>query len=227
MRSGRRVAPLAGILLAALLRQGALPAGAEGPARSLDDALHVLSIKPLKLPWNATRASWERTKEVASTHWRMIPFAQIATGLLFVKTALSTPVDLAAAPFRQRTRSEVTFEIRGRIVDAAGKPAPNAKVIARCTTPWEPAPNDFNYYEAGRFGPAMTDAEGRVLLQATGITGLAPKFMVHLDLEDTPKGAASAGAYSITLSSAGAAVSTELTGSWRLIADSSEPQRPQ
>lgn len=211
---------LAATLLAAALAGYAASAGENRPA---EGPVRIVEVKALKVPWSATRASWEQTKDVATTHWRAIPFAQLAAGMFLLKTALSTPYDLVAAPFRQKSRSEVDFEIRGRLVDSDGKPAADAKVIIRCTSPWEPAHRgqDFNYYETARFGPASTDGEGRLSVKGTGLTGLAPKFMVHLDLAEGPKGAASAGAFTVTVSTSGTAtVAPDLAGSWRLVADS-------
>lgn len=219
----RRSSGLAASLLAAAL--AAAPVAAE-EARPADGPVRILEVKPLKVPWSTTRASWEQTKDVATTHWRAIPFAQLAAGVFLLKTALSTPYDLVAAPFRQNSRSEVDFEIRGRLVDAEGRPAANAKVVVRCTTPWEGAHRgqDFNYYETARFGPASTDAEGRLALKGTGLTGLAPKFMVHLDLAEGPKGAASGGSFTVMVSTGGtASVFPDLAGSWRLMADGPAP----
>ena len=217
LESMRRKAALSALLLvcATPVMRSQEPAPRDG------SPVRVLSVKPLVLPWNTTRASWERTKDVATSYWRVMPIAQVATALLFVKTVLSAPYDLAAAPFRQKTRSIVAFEVRGRILDGEGKPAPNAKLLVRCTAPWGGANGggEQDYFETGRFGPVVADSDGRVELQATSETGLDASFMVHLDLEDVSKGAASAGAYSVVLSTGGPAVTPVLTGTARLAPD--------
>lgn len=215
------------LALAALL--AAAPALAQEPAKAPEGPVRILKVKPLKVPWSTTRSSWERTKDVATTHWRAIPFAQLAAGFMLLKTAVSTPYDLIAAPFRDNKPSEVEFELQGRLVDGEGKPAANAKVVVRCTSPWEEATRggEFNYYETERVGPVGTDAEGRLSVKATGKTGLAPKFMVHLDLEEGPRGAGSAGAYTVAVSSSGGvSVTPGIEGSWRLVSASQPPAEP-
>lgn len=203
------------LALACLL--ACLPASAE----ESESPVRVLSVKPLKLPWAATRASWERTKELSADHWKMIPLAQIATGVFFLKTALSTPYDLAAAPFRKLRRNKVRFQISGRVVDGEGKPAAGAHLLVRCTTPWEASEKgrDFSYYETGRFGPVDADAEGRVTIEGEGLTGLGSKFMLHLDLSGAATGGASAGAYAIAVSSGLPEIGVDLPGSYRLVKD--------
>lgn len=221
------VASSRALALAALLT--APPAFAQEPAKPSEGPVRILKVKPLKVPWSATRSSWERTKDVATTHWRAIPFAQLAAGLLLFKTAASTPYDLIAAPFRDNKPSEVDFELQGRLVDGEGKPAANAKVLVRCTSPWEENTRggEFNYYETERVGPVSTDAEGRLSVKAKGKTGLAPRFMVHLDLEEGPRGAASAGAYAVAVSSTGGvSVTPAAEGSWRLVPAAERPAEP-
>ena len=204
------------LALACLL--ACLPAFA---SENIDGPVRVLSVKPLKLPWASTRASWERTKELSADHWKMIPLAQIATAAFFVKTALSTPYDLAAAPFRKLKRNKVRFQIEGRIVDGEGKPAAGVDLLVRCTTPWEASEQgrDFSYYETGRFGPAHADADGRVKIEGEGLTGLGSKFMLHLDLSGAGSGGASAGAYAIAISSGSPEIGVDLPGPFRLVRD--------
>ena len=190
----------------------------EEPAPREAPPVRVLAVEPIVLPFNTTRANWERTKEVSTEYLRMFPIAQMATALLVMKTVLSTPYDIAAAPFRQKTRNKVSFEIRGRILDVDGNPAPNTKVLVRCTAPWGESEHgtQVDYYETGRFGPVVTDADGRVAVRGESVTGLQSSFMVHLDLADAPSGAGSAGAYEITVSTAGPSVSPVVKGSARL-----------
>ncbi len=186
-----------------------------------EEPIKVVSIEAVKVPWSSTRNSWEETKEIAGAHWRAIPFAQIAAAMFLVKTGLSAPYDLVAAPFRQKTRSEVAVKIGGRLLDGEGHAVSNAKLIIRCTSPLEVSKRGYEnaYYESGRYD-AETDAEGRMSLAAIGLTGASPKFMIHLDVEQGPKGSGSAGAYSVALSSAGeASVTQDVKGSFRLSAE--------
>ncbi|MBI4346577.1 MAG: hypothetical protein HY553_06960 [Elusimicrobia bacterium] len=191
-------------------------------ARAADEAegpIRVVSTKPLKVPWNTTRSSWEETKEIADSHWRAIPFAQIAAAVFLVKTGLAAPFDLVAAPFRQQSRHEVPFDIGGRLVDADGTALSKAKLVVRCTTPLEVSKRGYDsaYYESERYGPLETDEQGGFKLSAVGLTGASKKFMVHVDVEDGPKGSGSAGGYTVSLSSARPAVTLDVPGAFRLV----------
>ncbi|MBI5202431.1 MAG: hypothetical protein HY925_12645 [Elusimicrobia bacterium] len=200
-----------GFLLIALLAGGAFAS----------EPIKIVSVESVKVPWNSTRNSWEETKEIAGAHWRAIPFAQIAAAMFLVKTGLSAPYDLVAAPFRQKSRSEVAFEIAGKLVDGDGHPVSNAKLTVRCTTPLEVNKRGYAnaYYESERYG-AETDGDGRLALKGTGLTGASPRFMIHLDVEEGPKGSGSAGAYSVVLSSADAAeITLDVKGAFHLTAD--------
>lgn len=149
-------------------------------------AVHIVQTTKAGRPfrWESTRATkdfaWESGAAVANGKPGSVMVGSLGVLASVPLAVVAAPYDLIAAPFRHKTN--VQFEVKGRIVDAAGAPAKSATLSAE----------SVGYHGSGQEDEAnqvfrteyigKTDDEGNFAMTAEGSFGPNDQFTFRLKM---------------------------------------------